>query len=57
MLDTPEFENPPAWLADNFNITEGGTHAGKQGAHWTDEKRFHRDTQESKATVINQSFN
>lgn len=30
MLDTPEFENPPAWLADNFNIIEGGTHAGKQ---------------------------
>lgn len=29
LLDTPEFENPPAWLADNFNIIEGGTHAGK----------------------------
>jgi hypothetical protein len=29
LLDTPEFENPPAWLTDNFNIIEGGTHAGK----------------------------
>ena len=28
LLDTPDFENPPAWLADNFNIIEGGTHAG-----------------------------
>ncbi|KAK5062845.1 hypothetical protein LTR84_004920 [Exophiala bonariae] len=28
LLDTPEFERPPAWLADNFNIIEGGTHAG-----------------------------
>ncbi len=29
LLDTPDFENPPAWLADNFNIIEGGTHAGE----------------------------
>jgi hypothetical protein len=29
LLDTPDFENPPAWLSDNFNIIEGGTHAGK----------------------------
>jgi len=28
LLDTPDFENPPAWLSDNFNIIEGGTHAG-----------------------------
>ncbi|KEF58636.1 uncharacterized protein A1O9_06562 [Exophiala aquamarina CBS 119918] len=28
MLDTPEFENLPTWLTDNFNIIEGGTHAG-----------------------------
>ncbi|EXJ89038.1 hypothetical protein A1O3_02102 [Capronia epimyces CBS 606.96] len=28
VLDTPDFENPPAWLSDNFNIIEGGTHAG-----------------------------
>lgn len=26
LLSTPDFENPPAWLADNFNIVEGGTH-------------------------------
>lgn len=29
LLDTPDFEDPPPWLADNFNIIEGGTHAGE----------------------------
>lgn len=29
LLDKPEFENPPAWLSDHFNIIEGGTHAGE----------------------------
>ncbi len=29
LLSTQDFENPPAWLTDNFNIIEGGTHAGK----------------------------
>ncbi|KAJ4513092.1 hypothetical protein HRR78_002939 [Exophiala dermatitidis] len=28
LLDTPDFENPPAWLSDNFQIIEGGVHAG-----------------------------
>ncbi|KIX02048.1 uncharacterized protein Z518_07987 [Rhinocladiella mackenziei CBS 650.93] len=28
LLDTPDFENPPTWLSENFNIIEGGTHAG-----------------------------
>ncbi|KIY00237.1 uncharacterized protein Z520_03922 [Fonsecaea multimorphosa CBS 102226] len=28
LLDTPDFENPPPWLSDNFTIIEGGTHAG-----------------------------
>ncbi|KAH0830831.1 glyoxalase bleomycin resistance protein dioxygenase superfamily [Fonsecaea pedrosoi] len=28
LLDTPDFENPPSWLSDNFTIIEGGTHAG-----------------------------
>jgi len=28
LLDTPDFESPPGWLSDNFNIIEGGTHAG-----------------------------
>ncbi|OAP57976.1 hypothetical protein AYL99_07066 [Fonsecaea erecta] len=28
LLDTPDFENPPSWLTDNFTIIEGGTHAG-----------------------------
>lgn len=29
LLDTPDFENPPAWLRDSFNIIEGGVHAGQ----------------------------
>lgn len=29
LLKKQEFENPPAWLKDNFNIIEGGTHTGK----------------------------
>lgn len=29
VLDTPDFEDPPAWLSKNFNIIEGGTHAGE----------------------------
>ncbi|EXJ94995.1 hypothetical protein A1O1_00113 [Capronia coronata CBS 617.96] len=28
LLDTADFENPPAWLSDNFNLIEGGVHAG-----------------------------
>ncbi|KIV80306.1 hypothetical protein PV11_07817 [Exophiala sideris] len=28
LLDTPDFENPPAWLSENFHIIEGGTHKG-----------------------------
>lgn len=35
LLDKADFESPPAWLSDNFNIIEGGTHAGmySSGAH------------------------
>ena len=29
LLDTEEFENPPSWLMENFNVIEGGTHAGE----------------------------
>lgn len=29
LLSTPDFENPPLWLSDNFTITEGGTHTGQ----------------------------
>lgn len=29
LLDTPDFENPPAWLTENFTVIEGGTHAGE----------------------------
>ncbi|KIW96374.1 uncharacterized protein Z519_03443 [Cladophialophora bantiana CBS 173.52] len=28
LLDTPDFENLPSWLSDNFTVIEGGTHAG-----------------------------
>ncbi|KIW45479.1 uncharacterized protein PV06_03870 [Exophiala oligosperma] len=28
LLSTHDFENLPAWLSDNFNVIEGGTHAG-----------------------------
>lgn len=28
LLSSQDFENPPPWLSDNFNIQEGGTHAG-----------------------------
>lgn len=28
LLNTPEFENLPSWLTENFNIIEGGIHAG-----------------------------
>ena len=28
LLSSPDFEDPPAWLSDNFRIIEGGTHAG-----------------------------
>ena len=29
LLSTQDFENPPSWLSDNFNILEGGVHAGE----------------------------
>lgn len=29
LLSTPDFENPPAWLSENFTIIEGGTHTGQ----------------------------
>lgn len=29
LLSTPDFENPPPWLSDNFTIIEGGTHTGQ----------------------------
>ena len=28
LLSPKDFENPPSWLSDNFNILEGGVHAG-----------------------------
>lgn len=28
LLSTADFENLPPWLSDNFNVIEGGTHAG-----------------------------
>ena len=28
LLSAQEFEHPPRWLSDNFNILEGGVHAG-----------------------------
>ena len=29
LLSPEDFENPPPWLSDNFNILEGGVHAGR----------------------------
>jgi hypothetical protein len=29
LVPTPFFENPPAWLSTNFNITPGGYHNGQ----------------------------
>jgi hypothetical protein len=29
LVSKEEFDNPPAWLSNNFNILEGGVHAGK----------------------------
>jgi hypothetical protein len=29
LISTPDFENPPPWLSENFTITEGGTHTGQ----------------------------
>ena len=28
LLSSAEFDNPPAWLGDNFTILEGGEHTG-----------------------------
>ena len=28
LLSPQDFDNPPSWLSDNFNILEGGVHAG-----------------------------
>lgn len=28
LVDSDTFEDPPAWLKDNFNIIEGGVHGG-----------------------------
>ncbi|KAK0647084.1 hypothetical protein B0T16DRAFT_414668 [Cercophora newfieldiana] len=29
LVDTPFFENPPAWITDNFTVTPGGRHEGQ----------------------------
>ena len=29
LLSPQDFENPPPWIKDNFNILEGGVHAGR----------------------------
>ena len=29
LLSSADFEDPPSWLTDNFNIIEGGTHTGQ----------------------------
>ncbi|KAI1293427.1 glyoxalase-like protein [Xylaria venustula] len=29
LVDTPFFENPPAWVTDNFTVTPGGYHDGQ----------------------------
>lgn len=28
LLSPQDFDNPPSWLSKNFNISEGGVHAG-----------------------------
>ena len=28
LVSKEEFDNPPAWLSENFNILEGGVHSG-----------------------------
>jgi Glyoxalase-like domain len=33
LLSTPDFENPPPWLSDNFTIIEGGTHTGQSSGN------------------------
>lgn len=34
LLSTHDFENLPAWLSDNFNVIEGGTHAGNKSTYF-----------------------
>ena len=34
LLSTPDFEKPPAWLSENFNVLEGGEHTGLDGPHF-----------------------
>ena len=29
LISTEDFERPPPWLSDNFNILEGGNHQGQ----------------------------